>query len=129
MTSSKRVGTGMFGWCIDDLHDKCIEWFTNSDRRCTCDCHSTRRETHVNSVDSTTYPEVVVPSWTPVVEAQVAPVVEPAPASDPVTASTNSSKVDARAIRAWAKSQGIEVGARGRIKPELIARYNEAHGA
>jgi hypothetical protein len=31
------------------------------------------------------------------------------------------------AIRAWAKSQGIEIGERGRIPVELRARYDESH--
>jgi ATP-dependent DNA helicase PIF1 len=64
-------------------------------------------------------------TWAPEVPAQAAPAV-----SDQVTATTStSSTVDARAVRAWAKAQGIEVGARGRIKPDVIARYNDAHGA
>lgn len=117
MTSSKRAGTGMFGWCIDDLHDKCIEWFTNSDRRCTCDCHSTRRETHMDTSVNT---------WAPEVPAQGMNIAEIV--TETITSTSDVSvKVDARAIRAWAKSQGIEVGARGRIKPDVIARYNEAH--
>jgi hypothetical protein len=78
-------------------------------------------------MDSTSieeYPHVMVPSWTPAVQPEVAPVVDEAPAPTPATGTT--SKVDSRAIRAWARSQGIEVGARGRIKPEVIARYTEA---
>lgn len=123
MTSSRRAGTGKFGWCIDDLHDRCIGWFTNSDRRCDCTCHDTRE----NKVDSTMmeqYPEVVVPSWSP--QPAAAEVVTEVAGTSTDTTST-SSTVDARAIRAWAKAQGIEVGARGRIKPDVIARYAEAH--
>lgn len=52
----------------------------------------------------------------------------PVPAPEPTT-STTSSVVDSRKVRAWAISQGIPVGKRGRIKPDVIARYTEAHGA
>lgn len=52
---------------------------------------------------------------------------EPVPAPEPTTSTTSS--VDSRKVRAWATSQGIPVGKRGRIKPDVIARYNEAHGA
>lgn len=31
------MGTGKFGWCLDDLHEKC--WTTNNDLTCTCICH------------------------------------------------------------------------------------------
>ena len=72
------------------------------------------------------YPEVVVPSWSPQPAAEVATEVA-STASTSTDSTSTSSKVDARVIRAWAKSQGIEVGARGRIKPDVIARYNEAH--
>ena len=34
---------------------------------------------------------------------------------------------DAAHIRAWAIQQGIPVGKRGRIKPDVIARYDEAN--
>jgi hypothetical protein len=75
------------------------------------------------------YPEVVVPSWSPQ-PAAVKVVAEVAStASTSTDTSSTSSKVDSRAIRAWAKSQGIEVGARGRIKPDVIAAYDLAHGA
>jgi hypothetical protein len=99
-----------FGWCLDDLHDECMEWFTNSDRRCACTCHNSR-EMKVDSTMIQQYPQVEVAGTT----------------STSTDTTSTSSKVDARAIRAWAKAQGIEVGARGRIKPDLIARYNEAH--
>jgi hypothetical protein len=57
-------------------------------------------------------------------QAQDEPVSTPAPV--PTTSTTT---VDSRKVRAWAISQGIPVGKRGRIKPDVIARYNEAHGA
>jgi hypothetical protein len=40
----------------------------------------------------------------------------------PTTAPTGGT-VDAKAVRAWAKANGVEVGERGRIKPEVITRY------
>lgn len=33
----------------------------------------------------------------------------------------------AAAIRAWAKEQGIEVNERGRVNPEVAAKYDAAH--
>ncbi len=33
----------------------------------------------------------------------------------------------AAAIREWARSQGYEVGSRGRLRPEVIAAYDQAH--
>ena len=51
----------------------------------------------------------------------------PVPAPEPAASTTSS--VDSRKVRAWAISQGIPVGKRGRIKPDVIARYVEAHGA
>jgi len=30
-------------------------------------------------------------------------------------------------IRAWAKEQGLKVGERGRLNPEVVAAYAEAH--
>lgn len=75
------------------------------------------------------YPEVVVPSWSPQPAAvEVATEVAGTASTSTDTTSTTTT-VDSRAIRAWAKAQGIEVGARGRIKPDVIARYNDAHGA
>lgn len=121
-----RGGPALFGWCLDDLHDKCIVWLINSDRRCACTCHDSR-EMKVDSTMMEQYPEIVVPSWSPQpATVEVATEVAGTTSTSTDTSST-SSKVDARAIRAWAKSQGIEVGARGRIKPDVIARYNEAH--
>jgi hypothetical protein len=29
-------------------------------------------------------------------------------------------------IRAWAQEQGIDVAAKGRIKPEVVSAYNQA---
>lgn len=49
------------------------------------------------------------------------------PAPEPAASATST--VDSRKVRAWAISQGIPVGKRGRIKPDVIARYNEALGA
>ena len=46
-----------------------------------------------------------------------------------VKASGSSSVIDSKAIRAWAVENGVEVGQRGRIHPEVIAAYNEAHAA
>lgn len=121
-----RGGPALFGWCMDDLHDQCIVWLINSDRRCACTCHDSR-EMKVDSTMMEQYPEIVVPSWSPQ-PATVEVATEVAGTTSTSTDSTStSSKVDARVIRAWAKSQGIEVGARGRIKPDVIARYNEAH--
>lgn len=62
------------------------------------------------------------------VPKQYQSVDAPVPAPEP-TPSTTSTTVDARKVRAWAVSQGITVGKRGRIKPDVIARYVEAHGA
>jgi hypothetical protein len=38
------------------------------------------------------------------------------------------SKADPKAVRAWAKSNGVTVGDRGRIKPEVFAAYEAAQG-
>ena len=54
---------------------------------------------------------------------------EDAPVPAPEPAASTTSSVDSRKVRAWAISQGIPVGKRGRIKPDVIARYNDAHGA
>lgn len=35
---------------------------------------------------------------------------------------------NAKQIREWARSQGIEVGQRGRLHPSVIAAYTAAHG-
>lgn len=55
-------------------------------------------------------------------QSEDAPVSAPEPAP-----SATTSTVDSRKVRAWAISQGIPVGKRGRIKPDVIARYDEAH--
>jgi hypothetical protein len=34
-----------------------------------------------------------------------------------------------RAIREWAKSQGVQVSDRGRISQEIRDKFNAAHGA
>lgn len=36
--------------------------------------------------------------------------------------------IDITDVRAWAVRNGIPVGTRGRIKPEVLAAYQEAHG-
>jgi len=42
-------------------------------------------------------------------------------------AAANSSGPDRAVVRAWAKSQGIQVSERGRISAETIAKYEAAH--
>lgn len=34
----------------------------------------------------------------------------------------------ASAVRAWAAEQGIEVGKRGRLAPQVVKAYNASHG-
>ena len=41
--------------------------------------------------------------------------------------SSQFSAKEAPAIRAWAKAQGLEVSARGRLNAEVIAAYREAN--
>jgi hypothetical protein len=41
--------------------------------------------------------------------------------------SSGSGRDDIPQIRAWAKAQGMDVSARGRIKKEIINAYDEAH--
>ena len=36
--------------------------------------------------------------------------------------------VDMAVVRAWAQKAGLNVGTRGRIKPEVVAAYVLAHG-
>ena len=36
-------------------------------------------------------------------------------------------QVSAAYVRAWARSRGMLVGARGRLSPEVIAAFNKAH--
>lgn len=38
------------------------------------------------------------------------------------------SKADPKAVRTWAKANGVAVGDRGRIKPEVFAAYEAAQG-
>jgi hypothetical protein len=40
--------------------------------------------------------------------------------------STSSGKVDTKAIRKWAKANGIDVNSRGRISTEVVERYKAA---
>jgi hypothetical protein len=42
------------------------------------------------------------------------------------TKSPAASKVDPRAVRAWAQSNGIELSARGRIPAEVVEKYQGA---
>ena len=39
MSLQKRRGTSKFGWCLDDLHDRCIVTSV-SGSRCGCPCHT-----------------------------------------------------------------------------------------
>jgi hypothetical protein len=32
-------GTGKFGWCLTEHHDKCLTKSISEDRLCTCECH------------------------------------------------------------------------------------------
>lgn len=41
--------------------------------------------------------------------------------------SSTSSNAETPAIRAWARTQGISVGSRGRLHPDVIAQYRAAH--
>ena len=43
------------------------------------------------------------------------------------TGETPSSTPAPRAIRAWAKSQGIAVSERGRVPADVVKRYHDAH--
>ena len=40
---------------------------------------------------------------------------------------TETTGVSSREVRAWARDNGIDVGARGRVHPDVIAKYQEAH--
>lgn len=64
-----------------------------------------------------------------------APATSPAPApaakqpsKQAPTASTASGQVDGRAVREWARSQGIEVKDLGRLPADLVAQYRAATG-
>ncbi len=45
----------------------------------------------------------------------------------PVTKAPSSAPV-AKAVRAWAKTEGIEVSDRGRVATDVVNRYQDAHG-
>lgn len=47
--------------------------------------------------------------------------------SRPVTKAPSGAPV-AKAVRAWAKNEGIEVSDRGRVAADVITRYQDAHG-
>ncbi|MBB5832495.1 exonuclease domain-containing protein [Brachybacterium aquaticum] len=53
----------------------------------------------------------------------------PAPASAPTAPSVTANEISPAAVRAWARSQGIPVGDRGRLRAELVAQYREAMDA
>lgn len=36
--------------------------------------------------------------------------------------------IETSAVRAWAREQGLPVGDRGRVSPDLVAAYVAAHG-
>lgn len=40
---------------------------------------------------------------------------------------SNSSGVDAKAIRLWAIDQGLQVNTRGRIQADIVEKYQAAH--
>ena len=40
MTAPRRTGTRLFGWCLDQLHDRCIVTSVTGSR-CPCPCHDT----------------------------------------------------------------------------------------
>lgn len=40
-----------------------------------------------------------------------------------------SQALDAKSVRAWAKSQGLQVSDRGRVATDVMNRYREAHRA
>jgi len=37
-------GTGKFGWCLTEQHDKCLTRLVSEDRQCTCDCHKENKD-------------------------------------------------------------------------------------
>jgi hypothetical protein len=47
--------------------------------------------------------------------------------SRPVTKAPSGAPV-AKAVRAWAKNQGIQVSDRGRVAADVMRRYQDAHG-
>lgn len=56
-------------------------------------------------------------------ELDAPPAELDAPPAEPVIATGPSLK----AVRAWAKAEGIDVPARGKLPDEVIARYQAAH--
>lgn len=46
MTAPRRTGTGMFGWCLDALHDRCTTTTASGHHHCTCPCHDTPAPAH-----------------------------------------------------------------------------------
>jgi|SRR3954454_6278104 len=60
-------------------------------------------------------------------EVEQPPVLTLAPARASRRSSGGSGRDDIAQIRAWAESQGMDVSARGRIKNEVIAAYDQAH--
>lgn len=58
------------------------------------------------------------------VPSQSTPKPKPAPAK----VIKVKSKADPKAVRTWAKANGVAVGDRGRIKPEVFAAYEAAQG-
>jgi hypothetical protein len=50
------------------------------------------------------------------------------PASSRSVTKAPSGAPVAKAVRAWAKSEGIEVSDRGRVAAHVIKRYQDAHG-
>ena len=60
-------------------------------------------------------------------ETETGRTVETAPTA--TRSAVPTTDIDSKAIRAWAIENGVEVGQRGRIHPEVIAAYNEAHAA
>lgn len=65
------------------------------------------------------------------VEAALAKVQAVADASERRTRKPNGTKVasEASIIRAWARENGVAVGKRGRLAPEVIAAFNAAQAS
>lgn len=39
------MGSGISGWCIDSLHEKCVEFYHNKfGRPCPCKCHEKKEK-------------------------------------------------------------------------------------
>ncbi len=51
-----------------------------------------------------------------------------APASRPRSRARTPARVDAKAVREWAQSQGRTVSARGRVPADLVEQYQAAVG-